>query len=230
MTPSEPRVVSDRSPPAELPDGDVVERVRRGETALFEVLMRRHNRRLFRTVWSVLRNEADAEDILQEAYVAAYRHLDQYRADASFPTWMTRIALNAAFLRKRQRKQAATRQREQQQEEDAVQNDLEREDSPEEAASRREYRALLQESVAAMPEMYRTVFVLRAVEDLSTAETAECLGLTEEAVKVRLFRARALLREKLEGQVDDTAREMLAFAGERCDRIVSAVMRRIGEP
>lgn len=209
-----------------LTDEQVVERVLTGETSLYELLMRRYNQRLFRISRSVLRDDAEAEDVLQQSWVNAYQHLGQFAGRAKFATWVTKIALYEALarVRQKQRFQAA---------EDGPEEGRNMENfespaaDPEATAIRGEIRGLLENAVERLPEMYRPVFMLRDVEQLSTAETAQCLGLSEEAVKTRLHRSRALLRRDLAHRLGTASKEIYPFLGARCDRIVERVMAQI---
>ncbi len=210
-----------------LSDEEVVARVRAGETMLFELLMRRHNQRLFRAIRSVIVADADAEDVLQEAWVRAFEHLDQFAGKAAFSTWVTKIALYEALARLRKGKRLMALENEDGEIMAEAQSGVTDLDDPEKQAIRGELGRALRLAVERLPEAYRTVFVLREVERLSTMETAECLSLTEEAVKTRLHRSRALLRRDLEGQMGPALSETYAFMGHRCDRVVRAVMQRI---
>jgi RNA polymerase sigma-70 factor (ECF subfamily) len=213
----------------DLTDEEVVERVKDGHRDLFEILMRRHNQRLYRAVRSILRDEAETEDVLQDAYVRAFTHLDQFLGRARFATWLTRIAVNEALYRqKRGRRLVAI---------DALAHRLESPaPGPENRASNGELREALGVSIDRLSEDFRTVFVLRDVEGLSTAETAESLAIPEETVKTRLHRARRQLRGHVEEQLrktiveqelGKTMREVFAFGSARCDRLVAAVLLRI---
>lgn len=210
-----------------LSDEEVVARVRAGETQLFELLMRRYNQRLFRTIRSVIIADADAEDVLQEAWVRAFEHLDQFAGKAAFSTWVTKIALYEAFGRVRKGKRFRALENDDGEIMAEAQRGTTNGDDPEKQAMRGELAQALQSAVERLPETYRTVFVLREVECLSTIETAECLGVSEEAVKTRLHRSRALLRRDLETQMGPALVETYAFMGHRCDRVVAAVMQRI---
>jgi RNA polymerase sigma-70 factor (ECF subfamily) len=207
-----------------LSDEEVVERVRAGDLDLFEVLMRRYNQRLYRVARAVLRDEGESEDVVQDAWVRAFTHLDQFAGRARFSTWLTRIALYEAWGRARRRSRFESI--------DADSNEksvteTSRDRNPEENASNSEIASILEGAIESLPESYRTVFVLREVESLSTLETAECLDLTAQAVKTRLHRARSLLRRGLAERVGPTAAGAYAFAGARCDRIVESVLARI---
>ena len=209
-------------------DDDVVARVRTGETGLYERLMRRYNQRLFRVVRSVVPSDSEAEDVLQEAWVRAYEHLDQFAGRASFATWVTRIAFHEALARTRQSRRWISLENpggEIMSEADRRQTTSE---TPETQAMRGQLGRTLQAAMDALPETYRTVFVLREVEQLSTSETADCLDLSEEAVKTRLHRSRALLRRELEARLGPAIAEAYTFLGSRCDRMVARVLERIG--
>ena len=211
-----------------ISDDDVVSRVRAGETGLYEMLMRRYNQRLFRVIRSVVMNDDEAEDVLQEAWVRAYEHLDQFAGRASFSTWVTRIAFHEGLARTRKNRRWTPLENP----EGEIMAEAERRqttaETPEMQAERSQLGRMLQAAVDALPETYRSVFVLREVEQLSTTETAECLELSEEAVKTRLHRSRALLRRDLESRLGPAISEAYAFLGARCDRIVMRVLERIG--
>ncbi len=209
---------------AGLSDGDVIERVLGGEAELFEILMRRYNQRVFRVARSVLPSDAEAEDLAQEAWVRAYEHLGDFAGRAAFSTWLTRIVLHEGWARARRERRFEEWTPEEDGGKPMRQPALA---GPEAEALRGEIRTILEAAVGSLPETYRTVFVLRDVEELSTAETAECLELSEEAVKTRLHRARAFLRRELVAIVDGQAREAFPFLGTRCDRMVGRVLERI---
>jgi RNA polymerase sigma-70 factor (ECF subfamily) len=209
---------------AEEPDDSLIRRVCAGETACFELLMRRHNERIYRTVRAVLGDDTDVEDVMQQAYVSAYQHLDRFENRARFSTWMTRIAINEAYarLRKRHRTEAAPW------EDSAMADEPEAAGpSPEQIAANQEIHALLERAVDTLSVPNRMVFVLRSVQGLSTAETADCLKISEEAVKTRLHRANEALRLWLEGQVGDAVPQAFRFHRPRCDAVVSGVLARI---
>ena len=211
------------SPTAALSDAEVVRRVRAGERALFEVLVRRHDRRVYRTVRAVLRDEDEVEDAMQQAWVQAYLHLGAFQGSAAFSTWLVRIAANEALQRLRRRGPIAPVPEVEEQE-----DVMGRGEDPEERAAAREALRLLERAVDALPPHHRLVFVLREVEGLSTAETAAALGIAEEAAKVRLHRARAALRRALEQTLGEAAVEAFPFHAPRCDRMVARVMEAIG--
>jgi RNA polymerase sigma-70 factor, ECF subfamily len=205
---------------AALSDEEIVERVRGGETALFELLMRRYNQRLYRVARGIVGDEAEAVDVIQDAYVRAYEHLAQFAGRAAFSTWLTRIAVHEACARLRRRGRQADI-------EESMPTLLSAAPGPEQRAADRELGEAIEAAVAALPEVYRSVFMLREVEGLSTAETAACLEITEETVKTRLHRGRALLRNHINARVGAAIRETFQFADVRCDRVVAAVMARI---
>jgi len=197
---------------AALTDHDVVTRVLAGARQDFEVLVRRHNQRLYRAARAITHSDTEAEDVLQQAWLDIYRNLSQFRGDAAFTTWATRIAVNAAISHARKRPAIA-----------------EVEDGPggagpDDAVERAQLGKLLEASLAQLPQGHREVMVLRDVLELDTAETAQCLGLTEEAVRVRLHRARAAVAANLAEQMID---KVYSFDGVRCDRITHNVMRAV---
>jgi RNA polymerase sigma-70 factor (ECF subfamily) len=204
-----------------LTDDQVVWRVRAGETCLYELLMRRYNQRLFRVIRSVILDDGEAEDVLQDAWVRAYEHLEQFENRAGFATWITKIALYESLARVRKATRFKTF------EEGEMSMDRSNADNPEEEALRNELGDALRSAVDRLPETYRSVFVLRDVEGLSTAETAQCLDLSAEAVKTRLHRSRAILRHDLQAHFGRLATELHPFLGHRCDRTVARVMDRI---
>jgi RNA polymerase sigma-70 factor (ECF subfamily) len=189
--------------------------------------MRRYNQRLYRVARSIVRDDLEAEDVMQQAYVNAYAHLEQFAERARFSTWLTRIAVHEALARVRRRRRHT--------EIDAMPDRDEpgpilasRDPSPEQQALTGELRAALEASVDAIPEMYRTAFVLREVEGLSTSEAAECLETSEEVVRTRLHRARALLQRELLERAGSGARDAFGFHARRCDRVVAAVIGQLG--
>jgi RNA polymerase sigma-70 factor, ECF subfamily len=200
---------------AELDDRDVIARVLAGDRAAFEILVRRHNQRMFRAARAITRTDVDAEDVLQQAWLGVYKNLAQFRGEASFPAWATRIAVNEAIALTRKRPiiaevvEAAS--------EIALDADL----------ARAQIGALLEHCLANIPQGNREVMVLRDILELDTAETAACLGLTEEAARVRLHRARAAIAAALTEQLAGHASEIYQFDGERCDRMTAHVMRTI---
>ena len=205
-----------------LTDEEVVARVRAGDTHLFEVLMRRYNQRLYRAVRAILQNDADAEDALQQTYLNAYRHLAQFEGRARFSTWLTRIAVYEALSRRRRAQDKPLGSGDDEQ----VERVVSAAPDPERQTYAGELGTLLESALAALPHGYRSVFMLREVDGLNTAETAQQLRVSEGTVKTRLHRARDLLQRKLH---DVTAAEAFRFDGSRCDRMVAAVMSQLAE-
>ena len=209
-----------------LPDQEVVARVLEGQVGLFEVLMRRHNERLYRAARAILRDEAEAEDVMQQAYVNAYAHLRQFDGRASFATWLTRIAVNEAITRARRRGRYESFDADAATFEKVV--PMPTANNPERQAFAREMKVILESAIDALPDGLREVFMLREVEGLSTAETASSLGVSEDVVKTRLSRSRAALRRDLFERVGATAAQSFTFLRPRCDRVVAAVLARLG--
>ena len=203
-----------------LTDEEIVERVLGGETALFELFMRRYNQRLYRITRAILRDDGEAEDVIQDAYVRAFEHLDQFAGRARFSTWLTRIAVHEASARLRRRGRLIDI-------EDSMPTLSSAAAGPEQRAADHELGQAIEAAVDSLPEVYSAVFMLRDVDGLSTAETAACLNITAETVKTRLHRARRLLRNHITARIGIAARETFQFAGARCDRTVAAVMARI---
>jgi RNA polymerase sigma-70 factor (ECF subfamily) len=211
---------------AVLSDEQVVSRVLAGQTALFEVLMRRHNERLYRAARAIVRDESEAEDVMQQAYVNAYSHLRQFDARALFSTWLTRIAVNEALARVRRRGRYTTMDPE---------NDTTLDfpvpvastPDPERLAFSRELGKLMESAIDRLPDGAREVFMLRQVEGMDTAQVAEVLGVSEAVVKTRLSRARAALRRDLYDHANAAASNTFRFLRPRCDRVVAAVLARI---
>jgi RNA polymerase sigma-70 factor (ECF subfamily) len=215
-------------------DADLVRLAIAGDARAFEAIMRRHNRLLFRSARSILRNDAETEDALQETYLRAWRALDTFRAEAKLSTWLVRIAVNEALSRVRRRASnvvlfgtgdfggvdldaGETVE---------ARVEAEQDDQPDAAASRAEMRRLMEAHIDRLPEQFRTVFVLRAVEEMSVEETAAALGIPEATVRTRFFRARSHLREGLARDVDMALADAFSFDGSRCDRIVARVLAR----
>lgn len=209
------------------PDGEVVERVRAGEIELFEVLMRRYNQKLYRAARSVFpADPSEAEDVVQDAWVRAFEHLDQFEGRAQFSTWLVRITLHEAWARARRRRRQESLDDAPREEEAPMQPAMTGPD-PEKEAAAVEMRAILEDAVASLPDTYRTVFVLRSIEDMTTEETAESLDLSSDVVKTRLHRARGLLRRELLARAGTSVAALYPFAGARCDRIVASVLARV---
>ena len=211
----------------DLGDEEIVHQIRRGETALFELLMRRYNERLYRAARAITRDDREAEDVLQQAYLNAFTHLDQYQGGAKFSTWLTSITVNEALARVR-------RQRRYQPFDDeltGVESTMpwSAPPNPERQAFTGELRELLEWAIDGLADGAREVFVLRDVEGLSTNETADALGVSEDVVKTRLSRARGALRRALLERAGATTAEAFRFERPRCDRLVRVVMTRLGQ-
>ena len=212
---------------ATLSDEEIVSRVRAGHTALYEILMRRHNQRLYRAARSAVRDEAEAEDIIQETFVRAYTHLHQFAGQARFSTWITRIAMHEAFFRLRQRDRWEQPHPDMEPASQTASSSNTATPNPERQAFQTELRAVLQHAIDALSVPYRAVFVLREVEGMSTADVAECLDISEETAKVRLRRARRLLRRQLYKETGAASMQAFVLHRPRCDRVVLGVLQRI---
>lgn len=210
-----------------LDDLGLARRIAAGDRMSFEFLMRRHNRRLYRLARATLRDDAEAEDALQEAYLAAYRAIGSFRGDSMLVTWLSRMVLNECLgrLRKSARRQNVIPMVASDDMETTASDD--ERDGPDRLLVRAEIRAMLERKLDQLPEDFRTVFVLRAVEELSVEETAASLGIPEATVRSRHFRARSLLRESLAQEFDIAERDLFDFGGAHCDRIVAGVMSRL---
>jgi RNA polymerase sigma-70 factor (ECF subfamily) len=209
-------------------DEDVVARVLAGEVELFEVVMRRYNQRLYRVARSILRDDGEAEDVLQHAYVEAYAHLAQFEGRARFSTWLTRIVIHEALARARRRGRFVSMGDDEGDDVDGKSITLRvASSSPEEQAFAGELRSLIESSIEALPDGYRSIFMLREVEGLSTAETAACMNVSEDVVKTRLLRARGRLRDELHARAGPAIASAFPFGTSRCDRVVEIVLRRI---
>lgn len=208
-----------------LPDEDVVSRIRAGDTALFEILMRRYNQRLYRVARSILGDEAEAEDVMQQAYVNAYVNLSQFAERARFATWLTKIAVYEALSRvKRRRRAALDPLPESEEGEDMLPS---RAPDAEHRAYAREMQGFIESAIETMPEVYRTTFVLREIEGLSVSEVAACLDISTDTVKTRVHRARARLRKELSRRARTSWAEVFPFHLSRCDRVVGGVLARL---
>lgn len=205
-------------------DEELVRRVLAGEIACFELLIRRNNQRLWRTVRSVVKSDDEAEDVMQEAYVAAFSHLGDFEGRARFSTWLSRIAVHEAFARTRRMKRL-TALDDVSGENPSMSSSLR---GPEQRASDRELGLILENAVDSLAEPFRIVFVLRSVEQLSVAETSEILDIPEETVKTRLHRARTQLKSMLTERIGAQLPQLFDFHLSRCDRVVDRVFARLG--
>jgi RNA polymerase sigma-70 factor, ECF subfamily len=213
--------------PADANDTDeaLVSRARARDGAAFELLMRRHNQRVYRVVRSILRDSDEIEDVIQQAYLQAFLHLDQFSGAARWSTWVCRIAINEALARVRGRGRfvsidAAT-------EEDMTDFERVPAGDPERVAAGRELGHMVEQAIDGLPEIYRAVLMMREVEGMSTNEAAAVLQVEPEVIKTRLHRARASLRTSIESRVGDQMKNAFTFGNERCDRVVAAVLARL---
>ncbi len=210
-------------------DVTLVRRIREGDRSAFETLMRRYNRRLYRLARATVGDPSEAEDVLQESYVKAYRSIEEFRGEASAYTWLCRLVLNECFGNQRR---SARRQRivpivSSRTDVDVSSMSASSPLSPEHALARAQLRALLEHKLDQLPESFRQVFVCRCVEEMTVEETAQCLRIPEATVRTRHFRARSLMREALAQEVDLLERELFEFGGAACDRVVAAVLARL---
>ena len=210
---------------AEQTDEEVIRQVLQGHTAMFELLMRRYNERVYRAARAIVRDELEAEDVMQQAYVNAFAHLAQFNGAARFSTWLTKIAVNESLARLRRRGRHETFDEELSNVEPFMSRNVP--ENPERQAFSGELRGLLEWAIDTLPDGMREVFVLREVEGLSTSEVAESLGVSDDAVKTRLSRGRAALRRVLMERTGATAPEAFRFYRPRCDRVVAHVLARI---
>lgn len=218
-------IQQDRFALTKLPDSKVVQRVLEGEKELFEILLRRYNQRLFRVIRSYIHSEDDVQDIMQDAYVKAYTKLQQFNNQSSFSTWLIRIAINEALQNIRKNKRLETNYGKTESLENVFQLPDANQMNPEKQAIKNETRILVERAVDQLPEKYKVVFVLHQIEGLSNPEIAECLKLTESNVKVRLHRAKNLLKEELFKSTQDAS--IFEFGNHKCDAVVEEVMERI---
>ena len=218
--------------PTGLSDSALVERIATGDQLAFEAVMRKYNGKLYRIARAILKNDSDAEDVLQDAYLDAYRHIREFRGGSELATWLTRIVINQALMRvrkERRRSSIIPFRSALMHETDSPEAQVpdQQSESPSASAIRAETRRMLERRIDELPVAFRTVFIMREVEEMSVEETARCLSITPATVRTRLFRARALLREALAREIDTATGDVFAFAGARCDRIVSAVLARL---
>ena len=230
MKPAAIEAVSDK-----LSDAELVRRIAAQDHEAFRVLMKRHNQMLYRAARCVLKNEAEAEDAVQEAYMQAYRAMGHFRGDAKLSTWLVRIVVNESITRlnKHARRAEVIRlegddlQQDQHSSEDSMNESAP--ENPDRAAQRSETRRLLESKIDELPDAFRTVFVLRAVEEMTVEEAATALDIPEATVRTRFFRAKGMLREALSREIDLAHGDAFSFAGARCDRIIANVMARLPE-
>ena len=207
-----------------LNDDEIIARILNGEKDLYSIIVRRYNQRLYRVGMSMINDEAEVEDAMQVAYINAYENLGKFGFRSSFPTWLTRILINECLLRLRKRKKSISMNDENM---ENVMRQNKEPQTPVTATVNSELRLILNDAISKLPEKYRTVFVMREIENMNIAETKECLDLSEVNVKVRLNRAKAMLREILSAQYSKD--DILQFHLSRCDRMVEKVMTGIRE-
>jgi RNA polymerase sigma-70 factor, ECF subfamily len=211
-------------------DLDLVRRALTRDANAFRTIMQTHNLRLYRIARGIVRNDGEAEDVVQEAYLNAFAHLDTFRGDASLATWLSRIVINEARGRLRRQRRAsvvaATFVRDAQ----IIQFPLSKNDNPEQAMAQRQILQLIERAIDKLPNLYRIVFVARVIEGLSIEETANLLAIRPETVKTRLHRARHLVRQQLDAQIGPVLLDAFPFAGRRCERLTATIMERIGLP
>ena len=209
---------------ASLSDAELAPLLQRGDRAAIALVVRRHNQRLFRAARSVTRDDAEAEDVVQETYVRAFAGLSRFRGESRISTWLTRIAINEALDRMRRRKPQVELHVV---DDESPPSGSGTRDDPERDAARAEIRRLVERALDELPEAFRVVFVLRDIEELTIEETADYLGVRPETVKTRLHRARRLLRARLDDALASALDDAFPFAGARCDRMTEAVLRRL---
>jgi RNA polymerase sigma factor (sigma-70 family) len=204
-------------------------RVAGGDRRAFELLMRRYNRRLYRLARASLRDDSEAKDALQEAYLNAYRAIGSFRGDATLSTWLSRLVLNECGIRQRRsaRRQDIIPFISSEASATETENVADVAEGPDHAAARTQMRTILESKVGGLPEALRVVFVLRSVEELSVAETAQTLGITQETVRMRHFRAKGLLREALAREIDLAESDLYEFGGLHCDAVVTSVLAKL---
>ena len=214
-----------------LDDAQLVQRALKREGSAFRAIMQKYNQRLYRIARGILRNDAEAEDAVQEAYVNAFTHLESFRGDSSLPTWLARITMNEALGRLRTRRPTVdiTEIEGHRTAAEIIQFPLTSEcDDPERTMAQRQILQLVEQATDNLPEVYRIVFITRVIEGMSVEDTAEILGLRPETVKTRLHRARRLVREQLDKQIGPVLMDAFPFAGRRCERVTAAVLNRLG--
>lgn len=216
-----------------LSDIDLARRALARDSGAFRTIMQTHNRKLYRIARSIVRDDSEAEDIVQEAYVRAFAHLEQFRGDSSLATWLARIVMNEALGRLRNRRagaEIATFDAQRPQAEIIQFPHTASTDDPERTMAQREILRLVEQATDNLPDVYRIVFITRVIEGMSVEDTAELLDLRPETVKTRLHRARRLVREQLDKQIGPVLLDAFPFAGRRCQRMIDAVMPRLGFP
>lgn len=218
------------SKPQEAAADDLVARARARDEVAIRSIIQANNRRLYRLARGILRNDSEAEDVVQETYVRAFTHLDSFRGDSSLATWLSRIAMNEALGRLRSQRPTTewTSLPQGTIEAQIIQFPLSATTDPEKTMAQREIQNVVEHAIDELPEPFRLVFITRVVEGMNVEETAEILDLKPETVKTRLHRARAMLRENVERKIGPVVMEAFPFAGRRCERLTNAVLNRLG--
>lgn len=212
-------------------DMNLVRRAQAREVGAFRTIIKAHNQRLYRIARGVVRNDGEAEDVVQEAYMRAFTHLDGFRGESSLTTWLSRIVINEALgrLRKRKRRAETVLPADPAGEARIIQFPLNAgNDDPERTMAQRQILKLVEKATDNLPDIYRTVFMARVIEGLNIEETAELLGIRPATVKTRLYRARVLVRRELDEQIGPVLLDAFPFAGRRCERLTNAVLKRLG--
>jgi len=212
-------------------DAELVQRARDRDEAAIRSIMKSNNRKLYRLARGILRNDSEAEDVVQETYVLAFTHLDSFRGESGLSTWLSRIAINEALGRLRRQRPAvewtSLQPGELENNAQIIQFPLSAVSDPEKTMAQREIQQVVEHAIDDLPEAFRIVFMTRVVEGMNVEETADILGLKPETVKTRLHRARAMLRDNVERKIGPVAMEAFPFAGKRCDRLTEAVLKRL---
>jgi len=216
--------------PAGTDDVALVRRALSRDEAAVREIMQANNRRLYRLARGILRNDSEAEDVVQDTYVRAFTHLEQFRGDSSLSTWLSRIAMNEALGRLRRQRPAVEWSALERAAPEAqiIPFPLASSDDPEKSMAQREIQHVVEHAIDELPEPFRLVFITRVIEGMNVEETAEILGLKPETVKTRLHRARNLLRDNVERKIGPVVMEAFPFAGKRCERLTAAVLKRLG--
>ncbi|MEH2550518.1 RNA polymerase sigma-70 factor (ECF subfamily) [Bradyrhizobium sp. AZCC 2262] len=216
--------------PVESSDTELVRRALARDEAAVRAIMQANNRRLYRLARGLLRNDSEAEDVVQEAYVRAFTHLESFRGDSSLSTWLSRITMNEALGRLRRQRPAVEIDSLPQGALEAriIQFPLAASDDPEKSMAQREIQRVVEHAIDELPEAFRLVFITRVIEGMNVEETAEILSLKPETVKSRLHRARTMLRDNVERKIGPVVMEAFPFAGRRCERLTDAVLKRLG--
>jgi RNA polymerase sigma-70 factor (ECF subfamily) len=225
------RAQAPQTAPAGSTEAELVQRARKRDEAAIRIIMQSNNRRLYRIARGILRNDGEAEDVVQETYVRAFTHLQDFRGDSSLATWLARIAMNEALGRLRRQRPGVewTSLPPGVLEAQVIQFPLSApSEDPEKSMAQREIQHVVEHAIDELPDAFRIVFITRVIEGMNVEETAEILGLKPETVKTRLHRARTMLRDNVEKKIGPVVMEAFPFAGKRCQRLTEAVLKRLG--